>query len=90
MNADGSNQKQLTQGFAPVWSPNGRRIAFLRGSSRYQLYVMNADGSGQRQLAPSTAAEFDPDWSPDGRRIAFARCTSSILRSCDVYIAKVA
>jgi Tol biopolymer transport system component len=98
MTADGSGQKQLTQApepdLAPLWSPDGRMIAFLRGSSlggssRYQLYVMNVDGSGQRQLAPSTAAELDPDWSPDGRRISFARCPSYNFRSCDVYIAKV-
>jgi len=92
MNADGSDQTQLTQAsepdFAPVWSPNGRMIAFLRGTPP-QLYVMNVDGSGQRQLAPSSAWELDPDWSPDGKRISFARCTSGLFRTCDVNIAKV-
>lgn len=94
MNADGSGQTKLTQApepdLAPVWSRDGSRIAFLRGASRYQLYLMNADGSGQQHLAPSTAAELDPDWSPNGTRIAFTRCTSSSLRTCGVSIAKVA
>ena len=89
MNANGSDQKQLTEGLAPAWSPNGHMIAFLRGSSPYQLYVMNVDGTGQRQLAPSRASELDPDWSPDGRRISFTRCTSNLLRTCDVTVANV-
>jgi Tol biopolymer transport system component len=92
MNADGSDQKQLTQAsepdFAPVWSPNGRMIAFLRGTPP-QLYVMNVDGSGKRALAPSPAWELDPDWSPDGKRISFARCTSGLFRTCDVNVANV-
>ena len=90
MNADGSDQKQLIQAsepaFAPVWSPNGRMIAFFRGT-RPQLYVTNVDGSDQRPLAPSPAWELDADWSPDGRRISFARCTSGLLRTCDVTVA---
>jgi TolB protein len=93
MNVDGSDQKQLTQAsradFAPVWSPNGRMIAFSRGTSKSQIYVMNADGSDQRPLAPSSANELDPDWSPDGKRISFAQCTSRLLRTCAVSIANV-
>jgi Tol biopolymer transport system component len=37
------------------------------------IYVMNADGSGQRRLTWSRAGEYNPVWSPDGNRIAFAR-----------------
>jgi Tol biopolymer transport system component len=92
MNADGSDQTQLTQGsefdFGPVWSPNGRMIAFGRGASKPQIYVMNIDGSDQRRLAPSRTPERDADWSPDGKRISFERCTSG-FRTCDVSIANV-
>ena len=35
-----------------AWSPDGRKIAFLAGATRnyWQIYVMNADGSGLRRL----------------------------------------
>ncbi len=85
MNADGSGQTRLTDNPArdssPRWSPNGRRIAFV--STRddpdpeddnhiYNIYVMNADGSGQTRLTDNPAADRGPRWSPNGRRIAFA------------------
>ena len=51
----------------------GQRIAFTQGRFGGQfhgaLYVVNADGSGKRKLAP--AARGTPSWSPDGRKIAF-------------------
>jgi Tol biopolymer transport system component len=57
-----------------AWSPDGRRIAFgrLRGDA-YDIYVMRADGSGQRNLTRNPAQYGGPVWSPDGRRIAFGR-----------------
>jgi Tol biopolymer transport system component/uncharacterized RDD family membrane protein YckC len=36
-----------------------------------EIFVMNADGSGQTNLTNTHAAEFDPSWSPDGRKIVF-------------------
>jgi Tol biopolymer transport system component len=69
----------------PTWSRDGRKIAFLRGrfhSSEheprvaglvYQLYVMNADGSGLRRLTRNQTGTHRPVWSPDGRTIYYGR-----------------
>ena len=59
---------------SPVWSPDGRRIAFTsRREGNSEVYVVNADGSGQRRLTRNAAGDFGPTWSPDGRKIAFER-----------------
>ena len=74
MNADGSEQLQLTDGGGknrrPVWSRSGR-IAYTREVWRYfYIHSINADGSDQRQLT-NTSDDRDPVWSPDGWNIAF-------------------
>ena len=55
---------------SPVWSPDGRRIAFVSRRDGRTLYVMNADGSGLRIVA-RVQRLATPAWSPDGRRIVF-------------------
>lgn len=57
---------------APVWSPDGTRIAFesLRDGNS-EIYVMDADGSNQVNLTRHEADDHAPSWSPDGSFIAF-------------------
>lgn len=40
--------------------------------SRVELYLMNADGSDQRQITHLGGANFGPSWTPDGKRIIFS------------------
>jgi Tol biopolymer transport system component len=69
---DGRHRRVLTHGndSDPVASPDGRKVAFTRISpsgSASGVYVMNADGRGQRKVADGSY----PSWSPDGQRIAY-------------------
>ena len=77
MNADGSGQRNLTRNatddWGPVWSPDGRTIAFQRSSSSHgnetvDVYVMNADGSDQQNLTQDSTIDRDPVWLPAARR----------------------
>jgi len=57
----------------PAWSQDGKRIAFISGAIGVSsLNVMNADGSGLRQVTSSSNLFSHPTWSPDGSQIAFA------------------
>jgi TolB protein len=58
----------------PDWSPDGKRIAFVgkgERDARFGIYVMKADGSNPRRVAPADWESQYPDWSPDGRKIVF-------------------
>ncbi len=82
VNADGTGKTQLaapdriSDYWSPAWSPDGTRIAFVGVSGgpaayRYDLYVMNPDGSDVRKLTDGSAYPSLPAWSPDGSKIAY-------------------
>ncbi len=77
MNADGKNQKNITQGpladdLDPSWSPDGERIAFVSDRDGHrEIYVMDADGKNQKNLSNNDFDDWGPSWSPDGKRITF-------------------
>lgn len=58
--------------FAPAWSPDGRRIAYISNAADYwhdDLWVIDVDGGEPTRLTRSLMASSTPVWSPDGRRI---------------------
>jgi Tol biopolymer transport system component len=81
MNADGSEQQQITNtgkaNFCPFFLPNGRQIIFASNfddpkGRDFDLYIINTDGTGMERI--TYAPEFDgfPMFSPDGKRLAWA------------------
>ncbi|MFQ5721035.1 MAG: S9 family peptidase [Candidatus Aminicenantales bacterium] len=76
VDVEGRRLRQLTQGnwrdSSPVWSPDGKRIAFLSDrDGTTQIYVMWLD---THEVAQLTHVENTPSslrWSPDGKKLAF-------------------
>ncbi|HYJ45581.1 MAG TPA: protein kinase, partial [Pyrinomonadaceae bacterium] len=54
-----------------AWTPDGRIVYLSVERENRDLWVMNADGSGQKQLTFEPAADLTPTVSPDGRYIVF-------------------
>ncbi|HEX2240181.1 MAG TPA: hypothetical protein VHJ82_03420 [Actinomycetota bacterium] len=86
--ANGSGIRQLTPNpehmdIQPAWSPDGRRIAFVRQdrpNANSDIFVMQSDGTGLTNLTPDlTVSDYTPAWSPDGDKIVFARRSPSGL-----------
>jgi Tol biopolymer transport system component len=87
MNADGSDQKQLTDqaGFVDQqasWSPDGSKILFSHCAVPFavpfdfiaycDIDAMNADGTGVTTILGGNWINQNPEYSPDGHRIAFS------------------
>lgn len=92
-NADGSDPRRLTSDSALVRSPSfvhpaGDQIVFesSRGAIP-ELYIINRDGSGRRQLTQGLDPNSQPDVSPDGKKMLFVslRYTAPRERNYDVY-----
>lgn len=62
--------------WTPSWSPDGSAIAWTHetgvNSGDHDIWVMNADGSGKRQVSTEPGQEVDPVWSADGQAIIYA------------------
>ncbi|MFQ5429891.1 MAG: TolB family protein [Phycisphaerae bacterium] len=83
MNADGSNQVQMTDGNGPdfpesnasEWSRDGSKVAFWSGFETQfgEVWIMNPDGTNKQQLTVTVDPRNsdNPVWSPDGSKIVF-------------------
>jgi Tol biopolymer transport system component len=74
---DGANEVNISNNAAfdgwPVFSPNGQRIAFASNRSgparTGQIWLVNSDGSGLRQLSQGPWSHAQPAWAQDGQSI---------------------
>jgi TolB protein len=67
MKIDGTDVRRLTpiggQDQMPSWSPDGKKIVFVsERSGAPNLWIMNADGSGPRQLTAGGSFDYYPRW----------------------------
>lgn len=64
---------QVTNG--PSVSPNGDKIAYCDftaiGSSAYDVYIVNIDGTNLQRVSDISGQEYSPSWTPDGNHILF-------------------
>jgi hypothetical protein len=95
VNADGTGLQRITNtnetingkpvfNLLPAWSPDGKRLAFMRGYTElrqegsdalivghYAIYTANADGTNAQKLTDDDIQNDSPAWSPDGKKIAY-------------------
>jgi TolB protein len=68
MRADGTGVRQISQftagqDWTPAWAPDGLRLVFVHDiGGQFDLYVVGADGSGQRQITATGGIQFRPSW----------------------------
>jgi TolB protein len=81
MNADGSQQRQVTHlgaaSFAPFFHPDGRRIIFASNvgdpkGRNFDLYLVNDDGTDLERITWNETFDGFPMFSPDGKKLVFA------------------
>src|SRR6267378_5591828 len=79
----GGEEMQLTRSghdSSPVWSPNGKTLAFLSSrSGNSQVYLLSMEGGEAHSLTKLSTGADMVKWSPDGKALAF---TSSVYPDC--------
>lgn len=76
--ASGKGIRVAGAGTEPAWSPDGKRLAFVRASGGHgHLFVSSADGTDAHQITEGPSDDEEPSWSPDGARVVF--CSASAV-----------
>ena len=93
MDSDGENMVPLTPeggtALSPVWSPDGRAIAYTRLEQGRGGVIVQPVGGGASQVAPGAQSGLNitPAFAPDGRTLAFARSDET---GTDIFTSNVA
>lgn len=86
MTSEGTDVKTVTQNVEGVFdefpslSPDGKRVVFLRRTATtllHDVYIVNTDGSGLKQITNTPERELRPEFDHDGKGVVFARNFSS-------------
>lgn len=69
---------------APSWSPDSKQILFQSATDKkFQIYVVNVDGTQRHQLTNTPESNLVGEWSSDGKRIVF---TSNRDGNGEIYV----
>jgi Tol biopolymer transport system component len=85
MDAEGENVRQLTHApgcynGGPFFSPDGKRVIYRSDRKKkdyLQIYLINADGTGERALTDTNGVNWGPYWYKDGKHIVYAAADHS-------------
>jgi Tol biopolymer transport system component len=94
VNLDGSGLIELAAGgqtypYRPSWSPDGSQIAFVgSGTGGSDLWVINSDGTGAKQLTDLPGQTEGLAFSPDGTLIAFSEQDYAIASQNGLYVVR--
>lgn len=87
---------QLTEGSAPTYSPDGKRLAVTRNSKDHrntEIWVIDLAGGSETVVATSSEMGYiQPSWSPDGKRLVFSGSTDADKtrpKNWDVFLVSV-
>ncbi len=95
MDADGANIKQLStapgehRACYPAWSPDSKKIAYSdNGPADWEIFVVNSDGTGHKQLTKLGSQNLHVSWSPDGKKLAFLHLQGgkSVPNHTEIYV----
>jgi len=77
VSAQGGTARQLTTQSSfegnPVWSPDGKQIAFASDrDGNFDIYIVSAQGGSAKKLTKNSASELPSSFTPDGKYVVFS------------------